>query len=182
MKKEFVNHARDVWERAVALLPRVDQLWYKDIHMEEMLGNIAAARRIFEKWMCWIPDRQGWFSYVKLELRCNEVECARAIYERYVQCHPKVTAWVDYAKFEMKKGETVCVKSVFERAVEKMVDDDDAEELFVAFAEFEERCKEIERARSIYKFALDHIPKRRAENLYKKFVVFEKQHSDKDGD
>ncbi|GKU95828.1 hypothetical protein SLEP1_g9138 [Rubroshorea leprosula] len=149
MKKEFVNHARDVWERAVALLPRVDQLWYKYIHMEEMLGNIAAR--------------------------------ARAIYERYVQCHPTATAWVDYAKFEMKKGETVCLKSVFERAVEKMVDDDDAEELFVAFAEFEERCKEIERARSIYKFALDHIPKRRAENLYKKFVVFEKQHGDKDG-
>lgn len=67
MKNKFVNHARNVWDRMVTLLPRVDQLWYKYIHMEKML---------------------------------------------------------------------------------------------------EERWKEAERARCIYKFALDHIPKGRAEDLY----------------
>jgi hypothetical protein len=45
MKNKFVNHARNVWDRAVSLLPRVDQLWYKYIHMEEMLGNVAGARQ-----------------------------------------------------------------------------------------------------------------------------------------
>ena len=29
MKSRNVNHARNVWDRAVSLLPRVDQLWYK---------------------------------------------------------------------------------------------------------------------------------------------------------
>jgi hypothetical protein len=29
MRHRFVNHARNVWDRAVSLLPRVDQLWYK---------------------------------------------------------------------------------------------------------------------------------------------------------
>jgi hypothetical protein len=29
MKNKFINHARNVWDRAVVLLPRVDQLWYK---------------------------------------------------------------------------------------------------------------------------------------------------------
>ena len=48
MKNKFINHARSVWDRAVTLLPRVDQLWYKYIHMEEMLGNVAGARQIFE--------------------------------------------------------------------------------------------------------------------------------------
>ena len=28
MRHRFVNHARNVWDRAVSLLPRVDQLWY----------------------------------------------------------------------------------------------------------------------------------------------------------
>ncbi len=27
MRHRFVNHARNVWDRAVSLLPRVDQLW-----------------------------------------------------------------------------------------------------------------------------------------------------------
>lgn len=64
--RRFVNHARNVWDRAVTLLPRVDQLWYKYIHMEEMLGNVPAARQIFERWMQWEPDHHGWAAYVKV--------------------------------------------------------------------------------------------------------------------
>ncbi|RID76152.1 hypothetical protein BRARA_B03139 [Brassica rapa] len=55
------------------------------------------------------------------------------------------------------------------RATEKLADDEEAETLFVALAEFEERCKEPERARFIYKFAFDHIPTGR------------KQYGDKEG-
>ncbi|XP_027360352.1 crooked neck-like protein 1 isoform X2 [Abrus precatorius] len=181
MKNKFINHARNVWDRAVTLLPRVDQLWYKYIHMEEMLGNVAGARQVFERWMKWMPDQQGWLSYIKFELRYNEVERAREIFERFVQCHPKVGAWIRYAKFEMKNGEVSRSRNVYERAVDKLSDDEEAEQLFVAFAEFEERCKETERARAIYKFALDHIPKGRAEDLYRKFVAFEKQYGDREG-
>lgn len=49
--------------------------------------------------------------------------------------------------------------------MEELDDEADAEELFVAFVEFEEKCKEVGRARCIYKFALDPIPKGRAEDL-----------------
>jgi hypothetical protein len=49
------------------------------------------------------------------------------------------------------------------------------------FAEFEEMCHEMERARMIYKYALDHIPKAQATQLYRRFVTFEKQHGDRDG-
>jgi hypothetical protein len=38
------------------------------------------------------------------------------------------------------------------------------------FAKFEERVKEIERCRAIYKFALDSIPKSKAEDLYQVYV------------
>ncbi|KAK4593321.1 hypothetical protein RGQ29_017444 [Quercus rubra] len=178
MMNKFINNARNVWDRAVTLLPRVDQLWYKYIHMEEMLGNVAGARQIFERWMSWMPDQQGWLSYIKFELRYNEIERARQIFERFVECHPKVAAWIRYAKFEMKNGEAARSRNVYERAVEKLADDEEAEQLFVAFAEFEERCKDSERARCIYKFALDHISEGRAEDLYRKFVAFEKQYGD----
>lgn len=33
------------------------------------------------------------------------------------------------------------------------------EGLFLKFAEFEEKVKEVDRARAIYRYALDHIPK-----------------------
>ncbi|XP_052725353.1 uncharacterized protein LOC108320371 isoform X2 [Vigna angularis] len=181
MKNKFINHARNVWDRAVTLLPRVDQLWYKYIHMEEMLGNVAGARQVFERWMKWTPDQQGWLSYIKFELRYNEIERARGIFERFVECHPRVGAWIRYAKFEMKNGEVGKARTVYERAVDRLSDDEEAEQLFVAFAEFEERCKETERARAIYKFSLDHIPKGRAEDLYRKFVAFEKQYGDREG-
>ena len=55
------------------------------------------------------------------------------------------------------------------------------EELFIKFAEFEEKVGEDARARAIYKYALDHIPRSQADNVYKRFVAFEKQHGDRDG-
>jgi len=55
MKYKYINHARNVWERACKTLPRVDQFWYKYSYMEEMLGNIDLCRKIFEDWMSWNP-------------------------------------------------------------------------------------------------------------------------------
>uniref|UniRef100_A0A7I4AFQ1 Uncharacterized protein n=1 Tax=Physcomitrium patens TaxID=3218 RepID=A0A7I4AFQ1_PHYPA len=181
MKNKFVNHARNVWDRAVSLLPRIDQLWYKYIHMEEMLGNIAGARQVFERWMTWEPDHHGWAAYIKFELRYGEIERARSIYDRYVECHPGDKAWIRYAKFEVKNGDISRARQCYERAMEQLGEDGQTEELFVAFAQFEERCKEPERARVIYKYALDHIPKGKAETLYQKFVQFEKQYGDREG-
>ena len=137
MKNKFINHARNVWDRAVTLLPRVDQLWYKYIHMEEILGNVTGARQVFERWMNWLPDQQGWLSYIKFELRYNEIERPRAIFERFVLCHPKVGAWIRYAKFEMKNGEVGRARNCYVRAVEKLSDDEESVQLFVAFADFE---------------------------------------------
>ncbi|KAL5200141.1 hypothetical protein ABZP36_021344 [Zizania latifolia] len=181
MRNRFINHARNVWDRAVSLLPRVDQLWYKYIHMEELLGAVANARQVFERWMAWRPDTAGWNSYIKFELRYGEVERARAIYERFVAEHPWPDTFIRYAKFEMKRGEVERARRVYERAADLLADDEDAEVLFVAFAEFEERCREVERARAIYKYSLDRVPKGRAEELYRKFLAFEKQFGDREG-
>jgi crooked neck len=72
--------------------------------MEEMLGNIAGARQVFERWMEWEPEEQAWHSYINLELRFKEFERARSIYERFVYVHPEVKNWIKYAKFEEKHG------------------------------------------------------------------------------
>lgn len=41
MRNRQVNHARNLWDRAVTILPRANQFWYKYTYMEEMLENIA---------------------------------------------------------------------------------------------------------------------------------------------
>lgn len=41
MRNRQVNHARNLWDRAVTILPRANQFLYKYTYMEEMLENIA---------------------------------------------------------------------------------------------------------------------------------------------
>ena len=48
-------------------MPRVDQFWYKYALMEEMLGNVAEVRQIFEDWMTWQPKEHAWNAYLKFE-------------------------------------------------------------------------------------------------------------------
>ena len=61
-----------------------------------------------------------------------------------------------------------------------LAEEEGTEDLYLFFAEFEEFCREFERARAIYKYALDHVEKSRADALYARFVTFEKQHGDRE--
>ncbi|BFG17905.1 hypothetical protein CerSpe_041790 [Prunus speciosa] len=97
-----------------------------------------------------------------------------------MQCQPnQIQAWIRYAKFETGNGEVARAREVYERAEEKvdLADcNEAAEQLLVAFAEFEEQFKEVLRVMCIYRPALDHIPKGRGMGLYSKFVLFMKRH------
>lgn len=44
---------------------------------QEMLGNPAKARAIFERWMEWEPEDNAWSAYVKFEMRQEEPAKAR---------------------------------------------------------------------------------------------------------
>ena len=44
--------------------------------MEEMLGNVAGTRQIFERWMKWEPDHNGWAAYIKVSQHsCSRSSC-----------------------------------------------------------------------------------------------------------
>ena len=181
MKHRNINHARNLLDRAVTILPRVDKLWYKYVYMEETLGNIDGARSVFERWVQWEPEESVWSSYIKLEKRHGEFERARAIFERFTVVHPEPKNWIKWAKFEEENGTSDLVRDVYGTAVETLGDDFMDEKLFMAYAKFEARLKEIERARAIYKFALDRMPRSKSVNLHKAFTTFEKQFGDRDG-
>uniref|UniRef100_A0A673B4Y0 Crooked neck pre-mRNA splicing factor 1 n=1 Tax=Sphaeramia orbicularis TaxID=375764 RepID=A0A673B4Y0_9TELE len=184
MKSRQVNHARNIWDRAITILPRVNQFWYKYTYMEEMLGNVAGCRQVFERWMEWEPDEQAWHSYINFELRYKEVDKARTIYEKYILLSLtfiNLKNWIKYARFEEKHGYVAHSRKVYERAVEFFGEEYVDENLYVAFARFEETQKEFERVRVIYKYALDRIPKHQAQELFKNYTVFEKKFGDRRG-
>lgn len=181
MKSRNINHARNLLDRAVARLPRVDKLWYKYVYMEEMLGNIPGTRQVFDRWMQWRPDEAAWSAYIKLEKRYGEYERAREIFRTFTMIHPEPRNWIKWAKFEEEFGTSDLVREVFGDAVETLGDDFVDEKLFIAYARFEAKLKEYERARAIYKYALDRLPRSKSMILHKAYTTFEKQFGDTDG-
>ena len=181
MKTRNINHARNLLDRAVTILPRVDKLWYKYVYMEETLGNIAGTRQVFERWMAWEPDEAAWSAYIKLEKRYNEFSRARAIFERFTVVHPEPKNWIKWARFEEENGSSDLVREVFGMAIETLGDIFMDERLFIAYARYEAKLKEYERARAIYKFALDKLPRSKARVLHNAYTTFEKQFGDREG-
>jgi crooked neck len=41
MRNKQIAHARNLWDRAVTILPRVSQFWLKAIHMEGLLSSLS---------------------------------------------------------------------------------------------------------------------------------------------
>ncbi|KAH7369094.1 pre-mRNA-splicing factor CLF1 [Plectosphaerella cucumerina] len=181
MKTRNINHARNLLDRAVTRLPRVDKMWYKYVYMEEMLGNVPGTRKVFDRWMQWQPDEAAWGAYIKLEKRYGEFDRARDIFRAFTTVHPEPRNWIKWAKFEEENGTSDMVRDVFGLAVETLGDDFADERLFIAYARFEAKMKEYERARAIYKYALDRMPRSKAMILHKAYTTFEKQYGDQDG-
>jgi crooked neck len=50
MRHKNVNRARNVFDRVVMILPRVDVFWYKYTYMEELLGNVSILGLILGIW------------------------------------------------------------------------------------------------------------------------------------
>jgi crooked neck len=181
MKERNINHARNLLDRAVARLPRVDKLWYKYVYMEQILGNVPGTRQVFDRWMKWQPDEQAWSAYIKLEKTYGEIDRARDIFATFTVVHPEPRNWIKWTKFEQEYGTSDMVREVFGNAVEALGDDFVDEKLFIEYARFEAKLKEYERARAIYKYALDRLPRSRSMKLHSAYTTFEKQFGDKDG-
>ncbi|OQE37735.1 hypothetical protein PENCOP_c009G02138 [Penicillium coprophilum] len=181
MKTRNINHARNLLDRAVTILPRIDKLWYKYVYMEETLGNIPGTRQVFERWMSWEPEEGAWGAYIKMEKRYSEFERARAIFQRFTVVHPEPRNWIKWARFEEEYGTSDLVREVYGVAIETLGEDFMDEKIFSAYAKFEAKLKEYERARAIYKYALDRLPRSKAMALHKAYTTFEKQFGDREG-
>ena len=135
-------------------------------------------------------------AYVKFEQRYGELERARKVFQRFVNVHPQPKNWLKWSKFEEQNGDIGKLdikkhffiililekaREIYEQCSETLGHFFNEQNIFVSFAKFEIRQKEIERARMIYKYGLEQLPKGQAENLYNSYTQFEKQYGGKDG-
>lgn len=180
IKAKQINHARNIFDRAVTLMPRANQMWYKYVHMEEMLNQFGLCRQVFERWMQWNPEEQAWQSYINFETRCGELENARQIYAKFVVAHASSQNWIRYAKFELRNGNVAEARGVYERAVEYFGKEYTDAELILAFAQFEEKVKEIERARVILQYGKENLAdENQRQKIANEYAVFQKKHGTK---
>ncbi|KAJ4835122.1 hypothetical protein Tsubulata_020181 [Turnera subulata] len=171
LRNKFVSHARNVWDRAVTLLPGVDQLWYKYIHMEEKVGNVAGARRVFERWMSWRPEEQAWLSYIEFELRYDEVARARGVYERFMECHPQ------FVTLEKEKGEEEGIEKNDAVAEKKRFQYEDEVrknplnyDVWFDYIWLEESEGNISRIRDIYRRAIANVPPSEEKRYWQRYI------------
>ncbi|KAH8114754.1 hypothetical protein DFH11DRAFT_1593247 [Phellopilus nigrolimitatus] len=86
-----VRHARNLVDRAVTLLPRINQLWYKYVYVEQLLGNVPDARQLFEHWMQWEHAWQA--RRISQWRRISKSNRAGIICERGTVVRPGPRAW-----------------------------------------------------------------------------------------
>jgi crooked neck len=72
-------------------------------------------------------------------------------------------------------------RHIYEQCLETLGQELIDQNVYISFAKFESRNKEIDRARVIYKYALDKLPDGQKENLYNAYTQFEKQFGGKEG-
>lgn len=189
-----VEKARGIFERWMAFHPN-EQAWLSFIKLElrhnfierarsdTQTNHIKAKQERREKALCvMVVMRRVSFPIFSLSLPLLCVCVCRALYERFTLDFLTLDSYLKYAKFETRYGTIALARRVYERAQEELTEEERSDESFyISFAYFEERNKEYDRARCIYQFALDHLPKHRAKVLYDKYVAFEKSFGDKEG-
>jgi crooked neck len=174
-------HARNLLDRAVTILPRIDKLWFKYVMVEETLGNVAGARAVFSRWLDWEPDAAAWSAAIKFEIRYQEFDRARELYEAFTTVHPEPPNWLKWTRFEAEHGTSDLVREVFGAAIERLGEEFMSEKIFIEYARFECKLNEFERARALYRWALDRMPRSKSVNLHKAYTTFEKQFGDQEG-
>ncbi len=87
---------------------------------------------------------------------------------------PRLRTYIKVLKFEVKHGFKKEARDLFEKTIEELGEESLKEDYFINFAKFETMEKEYERAREIYKFGLENIPKDKSKRLYEEYLAFEK--------
>lgn len=104
--------------------------------MEEILGEIENARRIFQAWMTWKPEENAWNAFLKFEERHGDPENVRKVLESFIDAHPLPRTYIKAANFEKNPERK---RLYYERAIAELGEKAFEENFFISFTWFETR-------------------------------------------
>jgi crooked neck len=194
---------RRTFERWMATEPD-RRAWHAFIGFERRHGNVERARLLFQRLVVAYPSVSVWLKWARFEEEHASAQFARDVYEQTVEFYETLKVRDDGAALAAAAAEVagddaapasssaVPVSDDIDDDASKNNDDDASaasasavasvdghlERVLTAFAQFEERCGQYERARAIYGYALERLPRVGAQALSRACIRFEKQHGD----
>ncbi|WWC65224.1 pre-mRNA-splicing factor CLF1 [Kwoniella dejecticola CBS 10117] len=150
-QNEF-ERARSVFERALDIDPRSNELWLRYTDMELKARNINHARNLYDRAVTLLPRVDAlWYKYVYLEELLLNVPGARQIFERWMQWEPNDKAWQSYIKLEERYNELDRASAIYERWIGVRP----IPKNWVIWAKFEEERNQPDKAREVFQTALE---------------------------
>ncbi len=101
--------------------------------MEEILGHVENAWRIFKAWMSWKPLENCWNAFIKFEERYGDADSCWDVLEKFIDAHPSVKSYQRAAKFEEKHRDIERGWLFYERAIAELGDAAFDEQFFIQF-------------------------------------------------
>ena len=171
-----------------------DHCWTSYVRLELRANAPERARRVFERYVECHNLPRGWIKWAKFEEKQAMTANARAVFEAALQeleerDHTEASfLFCTPIRFAPLFSPTHVFSPHMSQPHSSPTPDPillpnspTPQELFMAFAAFEERAKEADRARVVYKYALSTLPRGAALEINKRYVAFEKQHGDRAG-
>lgn len=180
-----VNHARNVLDRGVTILPYCDKLWFLYAETEERLGNYQGVRQVFQRWLLWRPGKAAWEAYVGFERRYDEHDKVRVIFTEMLGHFNEGSVWLEWANFEKlilgdEEEQVRRVRGVYESGADYLVARGGMEEAEVQFFRlwclWEGSIGEAERGRAILDqlVGLPGLAKQARAEVFRSLTEFER--------
>merc|ERR1719359_2649712 len=121
--------------------------WIKYAQWEASQQEFRRARSIYERAIhCEYQNVSLWLKYIEMEMKNKFVNHARNLFDRVVQLLPRVDQfWYKFAYMEELLANYAGARTTFERWMEW----EPADNAWLQYVKFEERCKEVEKGRRV---------------------------------
>eukprot|EP00457_Paulinella_chromatophora_P003088 gb/GEZN01003093.1/.p1 GENE.gb/GEZN01003093.1/~~gb/GEZN01003093.1/.p1 ORF type:complete len:699 (-),score=138.96 gb/GEZN01003093.1/:150-2246(-) len=154
VRQKNLDAARKILGTGIGKAPR-EKMFKGYIELEMQLGNIDRCRKLYEKYLEFMPENcQAWSKFAELESGLGEIDRARAIFELAVNQPvldmPEVV-WKAFIDMEIRQG-----KENFQRVrylYKRLLQRTKHVKVWVSHALFEASTKEFEKARAIFEEA-----------------------------
>lgn len=149
IRQKDLAAARKIFGTAIGMAPK-DKIFQAYIQLEWQLGNFDRCRKLYEKYLEWMPSNcDAWSRFAQLEKDLGETERCRAIYEMAIS-QPLLDMpellWKAYIDFEIDETEYDNVRELYKRLLERTKH----VKVWISFAQFEKDIDNIPGCRKVY--------------------------------